>query len=430
MQLIKKIKNMKKTLATIFLFVICSFTIISCNKTNENNENNNSLLPDESQIDYKIKLANQEFELKKVNLTNNLEGRNFRLADSRISINEYNNFESNINLLLNENTKSILTVIYLNPNSAELNLISPESIIAISKYYEDGTNMLQHDFFYNIEGQFIKDKYLSVHVSTITNNGIFRVNEKVLKVSNNTILTITSDRDFKLKSRLDNSTDILRIFANSYDDLKREIPEENATEENLYLLVNKVAPSDGGNGCKGAPCYETGKLCYRSSGGISTCEPYGPGEGGGGGGGCLRNNNNSILLSNNSIPSDSLSTINNDSLHYNLRDFSANSAIGRKYINYYYHFGVVYQNKVTLPTAIETARFLYRFNAQINKLLNPTVYGQDIFFDSAMKNEIIDIINDYKNLYNDTYNNTLLNDILNDLNFYENKTVSQVLANL
>jgi hypothetical protein len=428
-QLTKKLNKMKKTLTVIFLFVMYSFTIISCNKTNDDSKNSNSLLPDVTLMDYKIKLASQELELQKVSLTTNIEDKDSKLAESRLSIKEYENFESNFNLLLDEKTTSILTVLYLNPNTPSGNVIDAESIIAISKYYQDG-NMLQHDFFNNIEGKFFKDKYLTAHVSTVTNNAIFRINEKVLKVNNNTILTITSDRDFKLKSKLDNRTDILRILANSYYNLKKEISEEVVTEEKLYLFVNKTAPDEGGNGCKGKPCYETGKFCYKSSGGISTCEPYGPGEGGGGGGSCLRNNNNNIIQeSQNPISQDSLNSINNDILHYGFRDLLTNSILGSKYINYYYSFSDAYLGKVTLPVALKTARFLYKFNNQVNKLSNPSTYGQDIFLDSAMKNEIVGIINDYKNLYNDVYYTTLFNDILNDMNIYENKTVNEVLAN-
>lgn len=419
-----KFNKMKKTLTAIFLFVTCLITFISCNKTSEQSENTKPILTETPLLNLKINLSNQNFNLGKVSLSNNLKTQDFKVVDSRMTIIDYESFENSLNSMLGEETSSIYTVFYFDSNSPINNTLEEKSIIAVSKYYQDG-NMIQHDFFNKINGNFIKDKYLSAHVSTITNNGIFRVNEKVLKINNNTILTITSDKDAILKTKLDNTTDILRILANAYYDLKNGINEQNVTEEKLYLFINMRPAPDDGNGCKGAPCYEDGKFCYRQTQG-SKCEPN---SGGGGGGGCFRNNNNNILLaSENSIPTDSLNIINNDNLHYSLRDFLTNTEIGRKYIHYYYFFGEQYLGKVNFPLAIKTARFLYEFNTQINKLLNPSTYGQNIFLDSNLKNKIIEIMNDYKNVYNDVYNNALLNDMLNDLNFYENKTVDQVRA--
>jgi hypothetical protein len=410
-----------------------SFLIIlflgSCNKNEEECKTCKTPPPDTIET-LSINVENKKEEIKDVSIWKNNSTYSFDMADTRVSDEIYDNIDNITNDVINETQKSILTVFYLDQAVSKNKNIDFVNIKGISKFYLDG-NMLLHNFYLKTKDKFIKDKYLSVHVNSVSMNGIYGINSNVVKTNTGSILMIDKKKgvDFEIK----NKVDVLRKIAVGYYEIKNQINDENPSEENIFITASREVDVAGNCGTRDCST-QANSFCARD---LSNMYPVSyicqsenpPPKGGGSGGGlCRTQQNRAQLLQGNSMTLDSINGAHDDTLHYNIRSLINNSTFGQKYNDYYYYFSNVYATNVTIPIAIKTARVLYKFNTQLDKLLNPNLYGSQIFLTTAMKNEIVGLINDYKLIYNDAYNNAFLNDMLNDMNTYQNQTVSQIRA--
>lgn len=102
------------------------------------------------------------------------------------------------------------------------------------------------------------------------------------------------------------------------------------------------------------------------------------------------------------------------------------SDFGQKYISYYYNLCDFLEGEIPLSLRINTAIALINFNPSIDMLLDSDTYGNTIFMDSALKNEIITLLNSYRVLSSDSIYVYIIDDIIDDVNnnIY-NKTVNQ-----
>lgn len=120
----------------------------------------------------------------------------------------------------------------------------------------------------------------------------------------------------------------------------------------------------------------------------------------------------------------------NFSLSYDFRDnFLNNYTAGQEYIEMYYELSEIVLQHVSLALIIKTANILGDCNIIMEKLLNPATYSNDIAITITQKNQLLDLINDYKLLSNDIDYQTKLTRIENDLNTFAGMTVSNLISN-
>lgn len=422
--------KIKQLFTATLLLIICSGSfLISCRKSDECKSCKVS--PPDFTKSLTVTIGNHTQPLSNVQVWRKSYNTPFEFADERLTDEAYNGIDGGIKLLTGSTQDAVLTVLYLNRELSQISDITPALIKGISRFCPDA-NMLQHEFYSQAGNQFIKDRYLSVHSNAISMGAIYEINNSIAKSDKSSIIIIDRRKgvDYKIK----NNVDILRKIAVKYSAIKDYFEsnvrnqEQPANEAEIFLYASKIMPDAGR--CGGDCTIQNNSFCARELGTMYPatyrCYKESNSPSGGGGGACRTQNNRTQILEANAMRPDSVYAAHNDSLHYSIRDLFNRSEFGKKYISYYYYFSEVYQNNVTLIIALKTAGVLFSFNDQLQKLLRPSEYANEVFLSSEMKGLIIALINDYKRIYNDSYNNVFLNDIINDLNANEGKPVSQI----
>lgn len=423
--------KIKKLFAAILLLFICSSSLLTACRKSDECKSCKVASPDFAKS-LNVAIGNHPQQLSNVQVWRKNNNTPFEFADERLTDEAYSLIDGEIKMLTGSNQDAVLTVLYLNRELSQISDITPALIKGISRFYPDA-NMLQHEFYTQTGDQLIKDRYLSVHSNAISMGAIYEINSSIAKSDKSSIIII--DRRKGIDYKIRNNVDILRKIAVKYSTIKDHFEsntrtqEQPANEAEIFLYTSKIMPDAGR--CGGDCPVQANTFCSRDLGTMYpvTYKCYKESSSGGGGGGtCSTQANRTQLLEANAMQPDSVYTAHNDSLHYSIRDLFNSSEFGKKYISYYYYFSEVYQSNVNLITAIKTARVLFSFNGQLNKLLRPSEFGAEVFLTSDMKTLIIALINDYKRIYNDAYNDVFLNDIINNLNTYENKTVNEILT--
>ncbi|MEZ4919032.1 MAG: hypothetical protein R2792_07965 [Saprospiraceae bacterium] len=119
--------------------------------------------------------------------------------------------------------------------------------------------------------------------------------------------------------------------------------------------------------------------------------------------------------------------------YYEFRDnFLSNYLIGQKYISYYYALGYFLKtnNLFTTNIIIETAKVSPKVFEIVQKLNSFPEGSSSILITESTKVQLLDLIDKYKALSTNADFHTMLNEISSDIEFYSEKSISQVMEEI
>ncbi len=136
-------------------------------------------------------------------------------------------------------------------------------------------------------------------------------------------------------------------------------------------------------------------------------------------------------LKNDTTVLDTLYKAYDTTLLHNFRDnFLSNYSVGQKYINYYYSLAEFLVDNIPLSLSIETAEATFKVNNCIEKLMNPTTYGNSIVIDETFANELITLFNKYKSMDSDLDYKMALDDLIYDVTRFKGLSVNEIRSKM
>ncbi len=119
---------------------------------------------------------------------------------------------------------------------------------------------------------------------------------------------------------------------------------------------------------------------------------------------------------------------NNETLHYEFRDFLNESIIGKKYIGYYSSFSSFIDVKnFSFEDFSQIVNLIPSIDNSISKLLDNNSNPSAILIDNTLKNSLITLLNNLKSKSNNNSYTAIINDVITDVNYFSGKSKNQIL---
>jgi hypothetical protein len=313
------------------------------------------------------------------------------------------------NMPVADDEKIAIIIFYVDVFISKNTNISKNNIKAVS-VYSLNNNILQHKIFRKVETSFseIKEKRGNFNSFSMSYANDF-LNEEIIPTNTPKSQITVMGMEFVnfLKNRKKN-IDISSIS----DYYNRSYIESGVT----FMSAGKGCGVSKGcesevkyTNCEGAVDYFTFELEFR-------CNPKE----------CAAGRMSETLQENGST----FSPINFN-LMYQFRDEFLSQYNGtKKYINQYYHFSSFLSDKMNLQVIIKTINTLQNFYPVMEILLDSNNNANSIVINESLKNQLLDLINDYKGLSTDSDYRQALDDLVVDVNHYSNRTVSYIVTSI
>jgi hypothetical protein len=324
----------------------------------------------------------------------------------------FNNVSQELLQISQLDIKTYAIVLYFNRLLSDINQINTEEISAFSLFYSDKEGLpLHHRLFIAKDNNFIENLEFNFSVGNIT------VNQLTLQL--NVIIPKIQD-----KSTLDKSYVVL------FNKTQTPIKSKNLGNDflRLYKKYNRpmslLKDSNPTEDCA-LGCYGSGNFCVEIQGFPQPCETYNWDP-------CASSDQIQTLINGELMDEDSVYLAYDSVLFYTMKDsILSPNRFGRKYIDYYYTLSSELRKK-SIPTSliISTARTAISCRRMFQLLENPITNADSVLMSSTQKNELLDLIDNYKLLFTDAVSIGKLNEIKNDVTTYYNFTIHDFLTTI
>jgi hypothetical protein len=287
---------------------------------------------------------------------------------------------------------------------------------------------------YSQEEGLCTDYGLITGISTTQTTDDGKLHYRLFTVQNSDVTELTG---YNIETDIISSTEIL-FFAKEFGSktcLIFNVPagapghgpgSSNTLAKAIIDVSGKLAlPVDGGGG-GGATC----SMCGAPVQGVCIKDVYGFNCSNSGDQDCVKGAILAKGIETGQIPDE---TAMDSEQAYAYRDgFMQSSAIGRKYINYYYKLSYLTSAYKSQSINLSNIADLVSLGSELYTICNKMTLGNssDIIISSSFKELANTIINDYKQISANGEFQAILADIQNDLDHFEGKTKEEVLSEI
>jgi len=404
---------MKRTIILSFLPIIIAMAgllIFSCNKSTSNAicEQCKPKDPIRKQISFKLGEQIPEEFLLNYYKSKYKTGDLFELGKIMISDAFYDKLIPYFLQISNINSQPYAIVLYFETFLSETKVIDINKITAFSWYYliKDG-KQLHHRLFILKENNFIENLEFNIDVSFVTvNQSSFQLNVVIPKI-------INKPQDSKSYITIFKESQSFKKFKFGRSDFEHLFKKYESTSS-LLKDSEPYCPM---------PCPGDGDLCIETNNYRCYDYDWDP---------CAAMDQQQALLNEGAMSSDSIYQAYDSTTLYSFKDSVLHpNTFGQKYIDYYYELSTKLREKaIPLSLIISTARTSIKCRGIFQLLSDSADYPDSVFLSTEQRDELLDLIDNYKTLFSDSLTLGKLNDIKCDINTYTGYTVQNFLHDI
>jgi hypothetical protein len=109
-------------------------------------------------------------------------------------------------------------------------------------------------------------------------------------------------------------------------------------------------------------------------------------------------------------------------------DFLYKSEKGKAYIDNFYYLSHEYQNKISIPLALQTALFFKKFTPVMEAFIDPENHLTEIMFTDDLSKSLLKLLNKYEKITDSEEGKAILTSVRADINAFRNKPLQEILA--